>query len=136
MSPTDIPARPRPDVAGPTLGGDAPVATKQECEAAFARLADMLGQVDEKTRKKVVLDRTIAATITDLDTVFQGRLRDGGLHDIHEVAQADAQIKLAMASDTLVALTDGSLGFASAWASGKLKVDASVFDLLKLRALF
>lgn len=112
------------------------MATKQECEAAFSQLADKLGQVDEKTRKKVVLDRSVSATITDLDTAFQGRLRDGGLHDIEEVSKASAQVKLTMSSDTLIALTDGSLGFGSAWATGKLKIDASVLDLLKLRSLF
>lgn len=112
------------------------MATKQECEAAFSQLADKLGQVDEKTRKKVVLDRSVSATITDLDTAFQGRLRDGGLHDIEEVAKANAQVKLTMSSDTLIALIDGSLGFGSAWATGKLKIDASVLDLLKLRSLF
>lgn len=112
------------------------MATKQECEQAFAELAAKLGDVDEKTRKKVVLDRSVAARITDLDTTFQGQLRDGGLHDIHEVAKADAQITLTMTSDTLLALTDGSQGFAGAWASGKLKIDAGVRDLLKLRSLF
>ena len=112
------------------------MATKQECEAAFSQLADKLGQVDEKTRKKVVLDRSVSATLTDLQTTFQGRLRDGGLHDIEEVPKASAQVKLTMSSDTLIALTDGSIGFASAWATGKLKIDASVMDLLKLRSLF
>lgn len=112
------------------------MASKQECEAAFARLADKLGQVDEKTRKKVVLDRSVSATLTDLDTTFQGRLRDGGLHDVEETPKSSAQVKLTMSSDTLLALTDGSVGFASAWATGKLKIDASVMDLLKLRSLF
>lgn len=112
------------------------MATRQECEAAFGELASKLGQVDHETRKKVVLDRSVSARITDLETTFQGRLRDGGLHDIHEVPKSDAQIKLTMASDTLIALTDGSVGFASAWATGKLRIDASVMDLLRLRSLF
>lgn len=112
------------------------MATKQECEAAFSDLARKLGQVDPDTRKKVVLDRSVSARITDLDTTFQGALRDGGLHDIREVETTKAQIKLTMASDTLLALTDGTLGFGSAWMTGKLKIDASVMDLLKLKSMF
>ncbi len=112
------------------------MATKQECEVAFAELAEKLGRVDPDTRKKVVLDRSVSARITDLETTFQGSLRDGGLHDISEVVASTAQIKLTMASDTLLGLTAGTLGFGSAWMTGKLRIDASVLDLLKLKSMF
>ncbi|SDJ24316.1 SCP-2 sterol transfer family protein [Frankineae bacterium MT45] len=117
------------------------MASIEECEAAFAKLAQLLGGMDEGQRRKVVLDRTVSAKIKDLDVMFAGALRDGGLHDVHRVApeprQHDpAQIKLALSSDDLVKLTAGELNFAAAWATGRLKVDASVFDLLKLRSLF
>ncbi|SOD73789.1 SCP-2 sterol transfer family protein [Jatrophihabitans sp. GAS493] len=117
------------------------MASIEECEAAFAELAQLLGGMDESHRKKVVLDRTVSARIKDLDVTFAGALRDGGLHDVHQVTlgprQHDsAQIKLALNSDDLLKLTAGDLNFAAAWATGRLKVDASVFDLLKLRSLF
>ena len=41
-----------------------------------------------------------------------------------------------MTSDDLLKLTSGELSFAHAWASGRLRVDANVFDLLKLRSIF
>jgi putative sterol carrier protein len=41
-----------------------------------------------------------------------------------------------MSSDDLIRLTSGKLNFATAWATGKIRVDANVFDLLKLRSLF
>lgn len=112
------------------------MASKQDCEAAFGDLAAKLSQVDPHARKKVVLDRSISATITDLDTIFQGELRAGDLHDIQETDAATGQIRLKLSSDTLIALTDGSLGFGSAWAKGRLKIDASVLDLLKLKSMF
>lgn len=112
------------------------MATVQECEEAFRGLADKLAAVDPETRKKTVLDRSVTCTLRDLDVTFAGQLRDGGLHDIHQVETPSAQIKLAMASDDLLKLTAGELNFASAWASGRIKVDASIFDLLKLRTLF
>ena len=40
-----------------------------------------------------------------------------------------------MGSDDLIALTDGELDFAKAWLSGRIKVEASVRDLLKLRSM-
>jgi hypothetical protein len=40
-----------------------------------------------------------------------------------------------VSSDDLVALMAGDLSFTNAWSSGRVKVDASVFDLLKLRNL-
>ena len=46
-----------------------------------------------------------------------------------------AQVRLTVGSDDLVALTDGELDFGRAWLSGRVKVEASVRDLLKLRSM-
>jgi hypothetical protein len=111
------------------------VATVAQCEAAFGLLASRLSATDEQARKQAALDRSVSCTLTDLKVIFAARLVDGELIDIHQVAVADAQLRLTLTSDDLVALTDGSLGFPAAWASGRLRIDASVFDLLKLRTL-
>jgi hypothetical protein len=111
------------------------VATIAECEDAFAVLAKRLSSVDPETRKRKVLDRSLCCTMSDLDVVFGAQLRDGGLHDVHRVEKASGQIKLSLSSDDLIALTDGSLAFAKAWTSGRLRIEANVFDLLKLRSL-
>jgi hypothetical protein len=112
------------------------MATIEECERAFRILAEQLAGVDSDTRKKVVLDRSITCQIRDLGVIFAGQLRDGGLHDIRQVENHDGQLRLSVDSDNLLKLTSGELSFLSAWTSGKLRVDASVFDLLKLRSLF
>ncbi len=112
------------------------MATIDECERAFRVLAEQLAGVDSDTRKKVVLDRSITCRIRDLGVIFAGQLRDGGLHDIRQVDNDDGQLRLSVDSDNLLKLTSGELSFLSAWTSGKLGVDASVFDLLKLRSLF
>ena len=111
------------------------MATLDECTAALQRLAEQLGDVDAKTRDKHVLDRTLACRIPDLDVTFRADLRDGGLHDIRQADADGAHIKLRVGSDDLVALTEGRLGFAGAWATGRIKVDASLSDLLRLRTL-
>ena len=46
-----------------------------------------------------------------------------------------ADIRLTMTSDDLLALTRGDVSFAKAWSSGRLKLDAGIRDLLRLRAL-
>lgn len=112
------------------------MASVEECEKAFHDLAARLGAVDPQERKKVVLDRSLSCTLRDLGIIFAGQLRDGELQDIRRVQKADAQIRLSVTSDDLVKLTSGELNFANAWATGKLRVDANVFDLLKLRSIF
>jgi len=44
-------------------------------------------------------------------------------------------LRLTTTSDDLLALTDGSLPVMRAWTSGRLRIDASIVDLLKLRTL-
>jgi hypothetical protein len=98
-------------------------------------LAKRLADVDGDLRRKHAVDRTVSCRITDLETDFSGRISDGELVEIKQEPLPDAQIKLALSSDDLVALTNGHLNVAAAWASGRLRVDASIKDLLRLRAL-
>ena len=112
------------------------MASAEECEQAFHALADRLAAVDPAERKHTSLDRSLSCTLKDLDLVFGARLNNGELSDIRRVDKPDAQVKLRMTSDDLVALTDGNLKFAQAWSSGRVKIDAGVFDLLKLRSIF
>jgi putative sterol carrier protein len=111
------------------------MATVEECEAAMHMLAARLRSPDAAETRGKMIDRSVSCHLTDLDVTFTGRLTGGDITGIHRSERPDGQIKLAMSSDDLLALVDGRLHFAKAWASGRLKVDASVFDLLKLRAL-
>ncbi|HYT09768.1 MAG TPA: SCP2 sterol-binding domain-containing protein [Mycobacteriales bacterium] len=111
------------------------MATVEECEAAMHRLAERMRSPDAADARSKVLDRSVTCHLRDLDVTFAGQLRDGEIQDIRQVDTPNGQIKLAMTSDDLLALVDGSLSFARAWASGRLKVDASFMDLIKLRTL-
>ena len=85
------------------------------------------------------LDRSLSCRLTDLDEVVMGRLGSGAVRDLHvlphgpEVPKAD--IRLTMTSDDLIKLTDGELNFGSAWASGRVKLEAGLRDLLRLRKI-
>jgi putative sterol carrier protein len=43
---------------------------------------------------------------------------------------------MTMTSDDLLDLVAGRLPMASAWATGRVRIDASVLDLLRLRSVF
>ena len=109
------------------------MATVSECEAAMHKLAERLRSPDAAETRGKMLDRSITCHLPDLGVTFGGQLRGGEILDIRQVPEPDGQIKLSTASDDLLALVNGQLNFAKAWASGRLKVDASIFDLLKLR---
>jgi SCP-2 sterol transfer family protein len=112
------------------------MASVAQCERAFAVLAERLANADPEVRRRNSFDRTISCRLTDLDVIFAGRLHGGLLTDIRQVDDASAQVKLAMVSDDLIKLVDNRLNLASAWTSGRVKIDARVFDLIKLRSVF
>ncbi len=111
------------------------MATLQECEQALHQLADRLAEKDARDRQ-TGFDRSLSCTIRDLGAVFGGRLHDGLLLDIAQVPTATAQIKLDLTGDDLLALVDGSLNLGSAWTSGRVKVNAGIRDMMKLRSIF
>lgn len=112
------------------------MATIEQCEQAFQDLADRLAGADAATRQTASFDRTLSCVLTDLDVIFGGRLQDGQLVEIRRVDDPAAQIRLAMTSDELLDMVAGTLNLASAWATGKVKIQASVLDLIKLRNIF
>jgi alkyl sulfatase BDS1-like metallo-beta-lactamase superfamily hydrolase len=110
------------------------MASVEDCDSAFRVLAKRLSASDPDKRSD--LDRTLTCRLPDIAVIFAGHLHDGQLTDIRQVDDAKAQVKLTMSSDTLIDLVEGRLKFAPAWASGRIKLDAGVFDLIKLRSLF
>lgn len=112
------------------------MASVEECERAFHGLAAKLAGADPADRQKASFDRSLTCTLRDLKVIFAGQLRDGQLLDIRQVEKPDAQVRLTMTSDDLLKLVAGDLPMGSAWATGRVKIDASVFDLLKLRSVF
>ncbi|MDT4941816.1 MAG: hypothetical protein QOJ34_1905 [Pseudonocardiales bacterium] len=111
------------------------MATVDECEQALTALADRLA-ANDAARRSVSFDRSLTCSIRDLGVTFAGRLKDGQLVDIGQAPSKDAQIRLTMSSDDLVALVAGRLKMAAAWATGRVKVDASIRDMMKLRSIF
>ncbi|MGW6914775.1 SCP2 sterol-binding domain-containing protein [Kitasatospora sp. NPDC054939] len=115
------------------------MANAEECRAALEQLSRNLSASTGDVRKAAALDRSLTCRITDLDLTFTGRLRGGTIHDVVQTPgppASKAEIRLTMSSDDLVALVDGRLNFASAWAGGRVRLEAGFRDLLRLRSLF
>ncbi|MEU5369761.1 SCP2 sterol-binding domain-containing protein [Streptomyces sp. NPDC005951] len=114
------------------------MATMAECRSALDKLSDNLAAAEGDVRSAAALDRSLSCHIKDLDITFTGRLADGRIRVADSVQgppREKAEIRLAMTSDDLVALVDGDLNFAKAWASGRVRLEAGFRDLLKLRSL-
>jgi hypothetical protein len=114
------------------------MATVEECGTALDRFSASLARAEGDAKAAVSLDRSLSCRITDLDVTFTGRLAGGGIRDVEVVdgvPAAKAQIRLAMTGDDLVAMVAGELSFAKAWAAGRVRVQASLRDLLRLRSL-
>jgi hypothetical protein len=111
------------------------VATVEECDQAIRVLATRFGS--DGGNKSGGLDRSVSATITDLGLRYRGHMHDGVLDDIQAAGEDDspAQIRLTMTSDDLLALAGGEVSLGSAWMSGRLKVQASFPDMLRLRSM-
>jgi alkyl sulfatase BDS1-like metallo-beta-lactamase superfamily hydrolase len=111
------------------------VATLEQCEQALHALAARLAE-SATSRATLDFDRTLSCTIRDLHVIFAGRLKDGQLIDVSRATSRDAQVRLTLSSDDLVALVDGKLKMAAAWATGRVRIQAGVRDLYRLRTLF
>ena len=111
------------------------MASQQEVDAALHRLAARLSTMDPATRERHVVARSVSCEVADLGVVYSARLDGEGLSTVTTEALPGAQVRLRVDSDDLVALTEGRLGLTTAWATGRLRVEASVLDLLRLRTL-
>jgi putative sterol carrier protein len=110
------------------------MATVDECRAALQEIAARLAG-DPDARRKIDLDRSFVCYIRDLEVSFRGRISGGTVTGPADGDDPDAQIRLAMTGDDLLAMVRGDLNFAAAWATGRVAVKAGVGDLLKLRKL-
>jgi len=114
------------------------MASVEECRAALVKLVAQFDEIDEEDRAKHVVERTVSCRVSDLDVTFHGRLHHGGLEPFGETPPQDGQpadVKLTLVSDDLVALVNGELDLARALLGGRIKIDASLGDLLRLRRL-
>jgi hypothetical protein len=113
------------------------MATADECRTALERLLGRLDDLDPTDREAHLVDRAVSCTVNDLGVTFLAQLGPAGAGPVTVAngSASGAHIRLSTGSDDLVALAADPGSFGRAWLSGRLKVQASLFDLLRLRKL-
>jgi hypothetical protein len=108
----------------------------EDCREALQKLAARLGELSPADREAYFGDRTISVTIPDLGVTFETRLGTGD-DPVREVGPGEppADIRLTANSDEVVALSQSPMNIARAWVAGRVKVEASMKDLFRLRKL-
>lgn len=111
------------------------MATVEEVDEVLGDLLVRLGGLDPGTRSLLPSRRTVEARCPDLELVRHAEWRDGKLVVLDGRLPRRADIRISLSSDDLVALHRGELTFSRAYASNRLRLDASMTDLLRLRAV-
>jgi len=113
------------------------MATAEQCRQALENLTGRIADMDPADRQAHLVDRVISCKISDLGVTFVTRLGPDGASPVTEAngSEPPAQVRFTAKSDDLVAIADDPGTFARAWLSGRLKVEASIWDILRLRKL-
>jgi SCP-2 sterol transfer family len=108
----------------------------EECRAALQKLAGRLGELTPAEREEYFGNRSISVTIPDLGVTFVSVLGAGD-DPVREAAPGEppAAIKLTADSAQVLALCEQPMNIARAWMARKVKIEASMKDLLRLRRL-
>jgi hypothetical protein len=118
------------------LRNEAHMKSAEECRAALQKLASRLSELNPADREAYFGNRTMSVTIPDLGVTFATGL-DSGDAAVREVGPGEppADIRLTANSDEVVSLAESPMNIARAWVAGRVKIDASMKDLLRLRRL-
>jgi hypothetical protein len=113
------------------------LATAEACRKALEGLTARISEMNADDRAAHLVDRTLSCEIPDLGITFVTRLGPDGAEPVREATDEDepAQVRFVANSDVVVSISDDLGSFARAWLTGRLKVHANVFDLLRLRKL-
>jgi hypothetical protein len=108
----------------------------EECREALQKLAGRLSELSPADRDQYFGNRSMSVTIPDLGITYATRLGTGD-DPVHEVGPDDppADIRLTADSDEVVALSQQPMNIARSWMTGRIKIEASMKDLFRLRRL-
>ncbi len=113
------------------------MATAEECRQALEKLTAQIADMDPKDREAFLADRAISCTVTDLGVTFLTRLRPDGASPVTVAngSEGPAEVRFSVKGDDLVAIADDPGLFIRYWLTGRLKIEASLGDLLRLRKI-
>jgi SCP-2 sterol transfer family len=101
----------------------------------IGRLDEAGDQVQTGLARALPHARTIQIDVPDLEASYWTDLRDGHMGKLHHGEASEPNIKMRASSDDLVAMVNGELGLMKSYLSGRVRIEASLSDLLALRKL-
>jgi hypothetical protein len=112
------------------------MASTLECQQALQKLASRLSELSPADRENYFGNRSISVTIPDIGVTYVTNL---GTADapVREATpdEPPADIRLTANSDEVVSLADSPMNIGRSWVAGRVKIEASVKDLFRLRRL-
>jgi len=112
------------------------MASALECQQALQKLASRLSEMSPADRENYFGNRSISVTIPDIGVTYVTHL---GTADapVHEAVpdEPPADIRLTANSDEVVSLAESPMNIGRSWVAGRVKIEASVKDLFRLRRL-
>lgn len=110
--------------------------TAQECQEALQKLAGRLSELSPAERDDYFGNRTISVTIPDLGVTYVTNLGIGD-DPVREAApdEPPADMRLTANSAEVLSLAESPMNIGRAWLAGRVKIEASVKDLFRLRRL-
>ncbi len=112
------------------------MATKAEVERQLGVLLARLDGNEAGVRSAIPTRKVLRCLVPDLGAAWYSVVEHGHVSPPSEQPpNGRADITLRVGSDDLVDLAQGRMSFLSAFSSGRVRVDASILDLLRLRSL-
>lgn len=112
------------------------MATAEECRAALQKLAGRLAELSPEDRREYFGDRMVSVTIPDLGVTYVSKLGTGN-DPVREAGpdEPPAEIRLTANGDEVISLAASPMNIARSWVAGRVKIEASMKDLFRLRKL-
>ncbi len=108
----------------------------EECREALQKLAARLSELSPDERNQYFGNRSMSVTVPDLGVTFVTTLGSGD-DPVRDAVPGEppADIRLTANSDEVLSLAQQPMNIARAWMTGKIKIEASMKDLFRLRRL-
>lgn len=111
------------------------MATRVEVEETLRRLMERLDRLDPAYRPLLPSSRVVEAEFPDINAIYHTEWRSGTLSELVEGPASEPHIRAVVDSDDLIALATGELKFRRAYAKNRIRIEASMPDLLRLRSV-
>jgi hypothetical protein len=116
---------------------EAHMATAEECREALQALTGRLSEMNAQDRSSFFSNRSFSCYVTDLNITFLTSITENGAEPVKEAGpdEPPADIRITASSDDTVTLAATPANIARMWMAGRVKIQASLRDLLALRRL-